>query len=163
MHAADGAREATVSAVEGSMAVDRSYVASNEASLARLRALVPGLTPGDMERVIEPGWTVAMALAHLAAWDRRVLETVRTWLRDGFSPFTVDVHAVNAAEEAQWRDTPPAEAAREVISVAEELDPILPTLSDELVQAILETRPRFLDRGGHRREHVDQIEAALRG
>ncbi|MCC7105576.1 MAG: DinB family protein [Chloroflexi bacterium] len=144
------------------MVVDRSYVASNEASRARLRALVSRLMPRDMERVIEPGWTVAMALAHLAAWDRRVLETVRRWLRDGFSPFTVDVHAVNAAEDAQWRATPPEEAARAVISVAEALDPILPALSDELVRAILETRPRFLDRGSHRQEHLDQIEAALR-
>jgi hypothetical protein len=49
--------------------MDRGYIERNEASRARLRALLDRLTDDDLrQRVGE--WTVAMSLAHLAFWDR---------------------------------------------------------------------------------------------
>jgi len=59
--------------------MDRGYIERNEASRARLRALLDRLTDEDLRRKVGD-WTVAMSLAHLAFWDRfshlRWIETV---------------------------------------------------------------------------------------
>ena len=55
------------------MAQDRSFVEQNRASTNRIRALVARLSDDEMQRRVGQHWTVAIALAHLAFWDRRVL------------------------------------------------------------------------------------------
>ena len=46
------------------MATDRSYVAENQAQLARLRAFVDSLTDAELAQPMPAGWTVAGVLAH---------------------------------------------------------------------------------------------------
>src|SRR5213078_3423656 len=55
-------------------AMNETYLANNEASLTRLRALVERLTDDDLRREMRDGWTVAALLAHLAFYDRMRLE-----------------------------------------------------------------------------------------
>ncbi len=52
--------------------MDRGFVERNKASTERLRKLVGRLKETDMGRRVGADWTVAVALAHLAFWDRRV-------------------------------------------------------------------------------------------
>jgi hypothetical protein len=54
------------------MAIDRSYVALNDAERKRLEGLVARCSDADLERAMPAGWTVAATLAHLAFWDERV-------------------------------------------------------------------------------------------
>ena len=62
------------------MATDRSYVAENQAQLARLRAFVDSLTDAELAQPMPAGWTVAGVLAHLAYWDQRIVGSgPRVW------------------------------------------------------------------------------------
>ena len=65
------------------MATDRSYVAENQAQLARLRALVDSLTDAELAQPMPAGWTVAGVLAHLAYWDQRIVVLMDRWGADG--------------------------------------------------------------------------------
>ena len=54
------------------MSADHSFIEQNRASTARIRTLAA--LPDDALRVpVGEHWTVAITLAHLAFWDRRVL------------------------------------------------------------------------------------------
>ncbi len=55
------------------MALDRSFVEKNRASTTRIRELAASLSDDDLKRPVGEHWTVAVALAHIAFWDRRVL------------------------------------------------------------------------------------------
>jgi len=66
------------------MATDRSYVAENQAQLARLRALVDSLTDTELAQPMPAGWTVAGVLAHLAYWDQRIAEVSWAQPRGGW-------------------------------------------------------------------------------
>jgi hypothetical protein len=57
---------------------------------------------------------------------------------------------------------PPERAAAAAVQAAEEVDALLLQVSDEVVEAAL-SRPDApnLDRGSHRKEHLDRIEKAL--
>ena len=65
------------------MAVDRSYVAINEAERRRLEAFVARCSDADLAHPMPAGWTVAAILAHLAFWDERVRILFEQWERDG--------------------------------------------------------------------------------
>ena len=54
------------------MTLDPSYIEQNRASTERIRALAARLTDDEMQTKVGEHWTVAIALAHLAWWDRRV-------------------------------------------------------------------------------------------
>ena len=54
------------------MTLDRSFVERNRASTDRIRALAARLSDVEMQHPVGEHWTVAIALAHLAFWDRRV-------------------------------------------------------------------------------------------
>ena len=66
-----------------SMVVDRSYVARNDASRQRLAARLDDLTANELLTPVEAGWTVGGLLAHLAFWDRLVLERWALAEREG--------------------------------------------------------------------------------
>ena len=55
------------------MTLDRSFIALNRASTERIRALAARLSDEEMQHPVGEHWTVAIALAHLAFWDRRVM------------------------------------------------------------------------------------------
>src|SRR6266511_3774329 len=66
-----------------SMTLDRSFIERNRASTERIRALAARLTDEEMQHPVGEHWTVAIALAHLAFWDRRVMYVLDMTERDG--------------------------------------------------------------------------------
>ena len=94
------------------MALDRLFIELNRASTERIRALADRLTDTQMQQPVGEHWTVAIALAHLAFWDRRVMYVLDTTKRDGtlFIP-DIDIF-VNDLSLPLWAAIPPREAAR---------------------------------------------------
>ena len=143
------------------MAVDRSYVESNRASLERLRALVARLSDEDFGRPIGHGWTVSAALAHLAFWDWRVVADMERWEREGVQIVPWDPNPINDGMLPEWLAMPGREAAAEALAAAEAADQKAASLAPEIVEQVMAQRPRSLIRAAHRGDHLDEIERAL--
>ncbi len=146
--------------------MDRSFVAENDAGRQRLKALLTRISDTDMARRVGQHWTVSIALAHLAFWDRLWLAKFEEWARTGvFKMPPADTEgnpaAMNDAMLAWWRSISPTQARHEVLAAAEAIDSAAARLPEPIVTAILAARPRTLIRGVHRREHLDEIEQAL--
>ena len=76
----------TTDGEEGLVAVDRSYVDANRASLDRLKAFVEKASDADLEHPMNDGWTVATVLAHVAFWDLRIVACAEAWGAHGSGP-----------------------------------------------------------------------------
>ena len=61
------------------MPVSPAFAESNRVQTERLRKLVGRLDAGMLAVRLPNGWTVAVALAHLAFWDRQRLCLMRRW------------------------------------------------------------------------------------
>src|SRR5215467_13798454 len=88
----------------------------------RLQRLVERLTEEQLAASLGGGWTVAVALAHMAFWDRRVMAQVHRWQREGRGPNArdeIDSGIINEASLAQWQALAPRAAAREALAAAE--------------------------------------------
>ncbi|HYB70329.1 MAG TPA: maleylpyruvate isomerase N-terminal domain-containing protein [Candidatus Bathyarchaeia archaeon] len=146
------------------MAADRSYVAENQAQLARLRALVDALSDQELAAPMPAGWTVAGVLAHLAFWDQRIVVLMDLWGKDGrgtpppvYSGASVDW--INDAGKALCLALPPRIAARLAVAAAEAADARAAQASDALLAANAAAgSPLSMRRAEHRREHLDEIE-----
>jgi len=144
------------------MTLDRSFVERNRASTERIRALAARLSDEEMRRPVGEHWTVAIALAHLAFWDRRVMYVLDMTERDGklFIP-EIDI-CVNDLSLPLWAAIPPREAARIAIKTAEALDTRLEGFSPALLEEIYAYNERWVVRALHRGQHLDDVETALR-
>jgi hypothetical protein len=147
------------------MATDRSYVAENQAQLARLRALVDSLTDAELAQPMPAGWTVAGVLAHLAYWDQRIVVLMDRWGPEGGgSPPTAAVDDaamewVNDAAKPLCLALAPRAAARLAVEAAAAADQRAAAASDALLAANAAAgSPLSMHRGEHRREHLDEIE-----
>jgi hypothetical protein len=145
------------------MTLDRSFVERNRASTERIRALAASLTDEEMQHPVGEHWTVAIALAHLAFWDRRVMYVLDITERDGklFIP-EIDIF-VNDLSLPLWAAIPPREAARIAIETSEELDRRLEDYSPALIEEIHAYNERWVVRALHRGEHLNEVDAALKG
>ena len=144
------------------MALDQSYVEMNRTSTNRIRALAARLTDMEMQRPVGEHWTVAIAFAHLAFWDRRVLYILDKTERDGkLLASEVDI-VVNDLSLPLWAAIPPREAARIAIESAEALDRRLEGFPPALLEAIYSQNKRWVVRAWHRNEHLDEVDAALK-
>jgi hypothetical protein len=136
---------------------------ANQAATRRIRALAQRLTDEELRHPVGEHWTVAIALAHLAFWDRRVLDVLDRTERSGsVVELEVDI-VVNDLSLPLWAAIPPREAARLAVESAEALDAWLDAFPSALVAAILTEHPRWVRRHLHRTEHLDEAEAALGG
>ena len=142
--------------------MDRSFVEHNRLSTERIRLLAARLTDEQMQTPVGEHWTVAIVLAHLAFWDRRVMYVLDMTERDGklFIP-EIDIF-VNDLSLPLWAAIPPREAARVAIETAETLDRRLEAFPPALLEEIHAYNKRWVDRSLHRGEHLDQADAALR-
>jgi hypothetical protein len=149
------------------MSSDRPYVEPNDRERERLRALIAGTGDQELRRPVNPDWTVAGVLGHIAFWDARALVLGRKlergvpfssaddepedvdWINDATSPF---IHAID-----------PRELAELALSLAEETDRLMASLDPARMYPDDATSPLNALRATHRGEHLDQIEAALRG
>jgi mycothiol maleylpyruvate isomerase-like protein len=144
------------------MPVSPEIAESNRSERERLRRLVASLDDAGLRTRLPNGWTVADTLGHLAFWDRHRLCLIQRWaagdLRSGGSSSEV----FNDAVHPLLALIPPERAAAAAVQAAEEIDALLLELPDDVIAAAL-ARPDAppLDRGEHRRHHLDRIDAAL--
>lgn len=144
------------------MVQDRSFVELNRASTNRIRALITSLSDQEMQHRVGQHWTVAIALAHLAFWDRRVMYVLDMTERDQklFIP-EIDIF-VNDLSLPLWAAIPPREAAKICLETAETLDARLENYPPELLEEIYAYNKRWVVRALHRGEHLDEVDAALK-
>ncbi|HEX4607114.1 MAG TPA: hypothetical protein VH092_02830 [Urbifossiella sp.] len=144
------------------MPVSAEIAASNRTQTDRLRGLVGRLTPEAAAVRLPHGWTVAVALAHLAFWDRQRLGLMRRWAAGDWCHGGYDGELFNEVLLPFLEAVPPAEAAALAVRAAEEVDAFLLAVPDEVVAAALARPDRpNLDRGSHREYHLDRVESAL--
>jgi hypothetical protein len=150
----------------GGMPADPAHVDQNTRERERLRALVARLTDDELRRLVTDRWTVADMLGHLAFWDARALSLAEK-MEAGvpFSPAddeSDNVHAVNAAVHALLRALPPRQVAELSLRLADETDRSVAALDPQRLWPEDPGCPLNPLRAGHRAEHLDYIEAALR-
>src|SRR5512146_2987624 len=145
--------------------MDKPFVLENARERERLNALVARLTVNELKLPLAENWTIAAALAHLAFWDQWSLMRLHRWKQSGVeaSP-PVDQDAVNDSFLPFALALEPRTAAKMAVSSAEAIDRELEGISNELILAIEGLGDRFrLYRSIHRKMHLDEIEAFLRG
>ena len=146
------------------MPVSPAFAESNRVQTERLRKLVGRLDAGMLAVRLPNGWTVAVALAHIAFWDRQRLCLMRRWTAGNWCNGGYDGELFNEVLLPFLEAMPPAQAAQIALRSAEEVDAFLRTVPDGVVEAALARPDRpNLDRGSHREGHLDQIEKALAG
>jgi hypothetical protein len=152
------------------MSPDRSYIEKNDRERERLRALVERLSDDELRCKVNEHWTVAGVLGHVAFWDARTLFLVDKLERGvPFSPSDVepeDVSWINDSTRPLIHAIAPGEAAQLALRIAEETDRRVGSLPDALVGRTWPQDPSSLLnplRAAHRAEHLDEVEAALRG
>lgn len=148
------------------MSVDRKIVDDNTKERQRLKALVGRLSDADLARPLAAGWTVAGVLGHLAFWDQRIVVLLDAWQRTGAAPNPSrdeDTDWINDAGKPFLLALPPRQAAELTVAIAEAVDGKIAALPDDFAARIAAAgHPISLHRAEHRREHLDEIEAALR-
>ena len=144
------------------MTMDRSFIELNRASRERIRQLAERLSDEELQTPVGEHWTVAIVLAHLAWWDRRVMYVLDMTERDGklFVP-EIDIF-VNDLSLPLWAAIPPRAAARIAIETAETVDQRLEDYPLELLEEIYACNKRWVIRALHRDEHLNEAEAALK-
>lgn len=142
--------------------MDRLFVAENARELERLRSLVERLTDEELIFPIGNGWTIAVALAHLAFWDQVALFLLRKWKQEGVKSSQIDFDIINDALLSSWLAMPPRKAVNLALSSAEAIDQELTEVPTELINDIVGLGEPFrLYRSIHRKQHLDEIEEFL--
>ena len=144
------------------MPVGPEIAESNRSSRERLARLVRRLDASALRRRLPHGWTVADHLGHIAFWDRQRLCLLRLWAAGDRRGEAYEANVFNDAIQPLLALIPPERIGEAALKAAEEVDAFLLELPDETIQAAL-ARPDapHVDRGEHRRHHLDQIEEAL--
>ena len=144
------------------MPVSPAFAQSNRTQTDRLRRLVQRLDRAMLTVPLPNGWTVAGALAHIAFWDRLRFCLMRRWAAGDMCSAAYDTNLFNETTQTFLEMIPPERAGAAAVQAAEEVDALLLQVSDEVIEAAL-ARPDApnLDRGSHRKEHLDRIEKAL--
>ena len=146
------------------MPVPPAVAESNRGQTERLRELVARLDAAMLAVRLPNGWTVAVALAHIAFWDRQRLCLMRRWSAGNWCNGGYDGDLFNEVLLPFLETIPPDRAAEIAVESAEQVDAFMLTVPDEVVEAALARPDRpNLDRGSHREGHLDQIEKALAG
>lgn len=141
------------------MTLDSSFAEKNQTSTARIRALTARLSDDDLRRPLGEHWTVAIALAHIAFWERRVLAVLDATEREGrVSAPSIDI-SINDLLLPFWAAMPVREAAQLAIDSAEAVDARLASFPAPLLEEMYAAGPRWVVRAIHRDAHLDEIAA----
>jgi uncharacterized damage-inducible protein DinB len=144
------------------MAMDRSFIEQNRASTERIRKLASKLSDKELQHPVGEHWTVAITLAHLAFWERRVIFVLDKTEQDGkLSAPQIDV-LVNDLSLPLWAAIPSREATRLAVDAAQTVDKRLEDYPHELLEQIYNYNQRFVVRALHRNEHLDEVDEALK-
>jgi hypothetical protein len=144
------------------MPLDPSYKDLNRVSRERIPALANRLTDAEMQTKVGEHWTVAIVLAHLAFWERRVMYVLDMTEKNGklFIP-EIDIF-VNDLSLPLWAVIPPREAARIAMEECEAVDKRLEIYDATLLEEIYNYNKRWVIRALHRNEHLNEADAALK-
>jgi hypothetical protein len=120
------------------------------------------LDPATAAVRLPNGWTVSVALAHIAFWDRQRLCLLRRWAAGTDCNGGYDGELFNKVLLPFLAAVPADQAAALAVETAEEIDQLLAALPDDVIAAAL-ARPDApnLDRGSHREYHLEQVERVL--
>jgi len=143
---------------------------------AERKALEEVLAALTHDQMLQPGssgeWTVKDALAHISAWERRMLSWIGSHLRGEAPdvPLPWDVERMNAETYAQVKDRPLAEVLEEFRRSYREALTLAESLSEEQLQtAYTDTWPMgplwlgvAANTDWHYKEHRKDIEAWLK-
>src|SRR5574340_1059216 len=144
------------------MPLDPSFIQLNRAATERLRRLVNSLSDEQLRTRLGEHWTVAICLAHLAFWERRVMHVLDLTRQAGkvVSP-DIDIF-VNDLSLPLWAAIPPREAARIALECADACDKQLEAFPADLLERVHEQRQRNVLRFLHRNQHLDDIDLVLK-
>ena len=145
------------------MTLDRTFVERNQAATNRIRTLVERLSDEELQQPVGEHWTVAITLAHLAFWDRRVLLGLDTVERAGRLTIAGIDLSVNDLALPFWAAIPPRAAANLAVETAAALDERLANFSPALLDELYAHNQRWVERALHRHAHLDEVETALKG
>ena len=146
------------------MPVSPAFAESNRRQAERLRRLAERVDSSMLAVRLPKGWTVAVALAHIAFWDRQRLCLMRRWAAGEPCQGGYEGDLFNEVLLPFLQLIPSERAAALAVETAEEIDAFLLAVPDEVVHSALARPDRpNLDRGSHRESHLDQIEKALAG
>lgn len=138
----------------------------NHSSFGRLRAIGSALSDAELDRTIDALWTAAALFAHIAFWDRFVLERWRLAVEKGDrTPIPEDnavMDRINDASLRQWLAIPARIAVEEFLAAAAELEELISRLDATIVsELVVEGRERLVDRSLHRRDHLRTFDEAF--
>jgi hypothetical protein len=144
------------------MPVSTAIAESNRVQTQRLRKLVGRLTPEMLAVRLPRGWTVAVALAHIAFWDRQRLCLMRRWAAGDMVHGGYDGELFSEVLHPFLEMLPPDRVGEVALRTAEEIDAFLLAVPDDVVE-MAQARPDRpnLDRGSHRDYHLQRVEEAL--
>ena len=145
------------------MTQDRTFVERNRAATNRIRTVVDGLSDQALQHPVGEHWTVAITLAHLAFWDRRVLLGLDVVEREGKLNIPVIDLSVNDLSLPLWAAIPGRAAASIAVESAAALDERLANFPAALLDELYRHNQRWVERALHRDAHLDEVEAALKG
>jgi Mycothiol maleylpyruvate isomerase N-terminal domain len=144
------------------MVIDRSFIEQNRTSTERIRKLVSKLSDKQLQHPVGEHWTVAIALAHLAFWDQRVMQVLDKTEHDG-KLFALEIDIlVNDVSLPLWTVIPPREAARLALDTAQVLDKRLEEFPPALLEELYKYNKRWVVRALHRDEHLNEVDEALK-
>ncbi|HEY1332462.1 MAG TPA: maleylpyruvate isomerase N-terminal domain-containing protein [Actinomycetota bacterium] len=145
--------------------MDQPYLEPNARELERMRALVARLDDDALRRQVNPHWTVAGVLGHIAFWDERVLFLAGKLERgDAFTASDDEPEEVDWINDSYRRlihAIEPRELAELAVRIAEETDARVASIPAERMYPADPGSIVNALRAGHRGEHLDDIEAAL--
>jgi hypothetical protein len=144
--------------------MERQFVNENKKERERLRKLVNEMTDAELKLIVyKEGWTIAVALAHLAFGDQRSLALLHKWQKSGVTPEPpLDIDNINDALLPLFLAIPPRTVANLAVSSAAAIDGELEKADSELTNAMENLAPGRLHRARHRQRHLDEIEAFLK-
>lgn len=143
------------------MTIDRTFIERNRSATNRIRTLVERLSDIALQTPVGAHWTVAIVLAHLAFWDRRVLLGLDAVEREGKLNIPVIDLSVNDLSLPFWAAMPPRTAANLAVATAAALDERLENFPPGLLAELYSHNQRWVERALHRNAHLDEVEAAL--
>jgi hypothetical protein len=144
--------------------MEKQYIIDNARESERLKKLVKSLTEEELKLVIyKEGWTIAVALAHVAFWDQYALALLKTWEKDGVSLSHQEWDNINDAMLPLALAIPPRMAAELAVSSADAVDQYIQQLTPEFIRSVEKLNEPFrLNRMNNRKTHIDEIEAFLK-
>src|SRR3954471_22441199 len=119
------------------MPVSPDFAECNRRQAERLRKLVDRLDASMLAVRLPNGWTVAVALAHIAFWDRQRLCLMRRWAAGDWCDGGDDGELFNEVLLPFLEMIPPDRAAEMALKIAEEVDAFLLNVPDEVVGAAM--------------------------